>query len=86
MAGVLLLGPQMRVPTEAEWEFAARGGLSGKRYPWGDEFMPASHSMANSHQGRFPDHDSGEDGFHGLGPVGQFAANAYGLSLVRTAR
>jgi sulfatase modifying factor 1 len=68
-----------RLPTEAEWEFAARGGLSGKLYPWGDEFMPARRSMANTHQGHFPDHDSGDDGFRGIGPVAQYTANGYGL-------
>jgi formylglycine-generating enzyme required for sulfatase activity len=68
-----------RLPTEAEWEFAARGGLSGQVFPWGNDFKPAARWMANSHQGHFPDHDSGEDAHTGIAPVAQFAPNGYGL-------
>jgi sulfatase modifying factor 1 len=67
------------LPTEAEWEFAARGGLAGAAFAWGDEIAPDGEQLANTWQGEFPWQNLLLDGYAGTSPVGAFPANGYGL-------
>ena len=68
-----------RLPSEAEWEYAGRGGLEGKVFPWGDELEPGGEHRMNVWQGAFPRENTCADGFYGTCPVGAFPANGYGL-------
>ena len=78
-AGAFAVWSGKRLPTEAEWEYASRGGLTGMLYPWGNEFRPSGRFMANTWQGRFPLENSAADGYAGVAAVGSYPANAYGL-------
>ena len=69
----------VRLPTEAQWEFAARGGIEGAMFPWGDELEPGGAHAMNVFQAEFPSVDLAEDGYAGTSPVGAFPANGYGL-------
>jgi sulfatase modifying factor 1 len=78
-AGAYAAWAKKRLPTEAEWEYAARGGLAGNQFAWGQELHPHGKHLANTWQGTFPERDTGEDGYKGRALVGRFPANSYGL-------